>query len=201
MLRIGVCDDVSDARLLLRRRIGARSGNEKASGEVFSSSRQARRCSAGTRITPGARHCFSGHGDARNRRNGDRPAASSRGRGAADCVWSPATRSTFLTGTAWERWGIFSSLSGGAVGGGSHPRAGGSVPRAGLYLPQRRCLYRIPMRGILYFVSDRRQVTCVTEGRDYTFYGKLDAVAAEGGFGVRPRPPAVSGSSGGGGTD
>ena len=28
--------------------------------------------------------------------------------------------------------------------------------------------YRIPIANILYFVSDRRQVTCVTEGRDYT---------------------------------
>ena len=39
--------------------------------------------------------------------------------------------------------------------------------------------YRVPMANILYFLSDRRQVTCVTPGRNYTFYGKLDAVAAE----------------------
>lgn len=39
--------------------------------------------------------------------------------------------------------------------------------------------YRIPLGSISYFVSDRRQVTCVTPGREYTFYGKLDAVAAE----------------------
>ena len=43
--------------------------------------------------------------------------------------------------------------------------------------------YRIPIANILYFVSDRRQVTCVTEGRDYTFYGKLDGVAEEVGDG------------------
>ena len=43
--------------------------------------------------------------------------------------------------------------------------------------------YRIPIANILYFVSDRRQVTCVTEGRGYTFYGKLDAVAEEVGAG------------------
>lgn len=41
--------------------------------------------------------------------------------------------------------------------------------------------YRIPMKNILYFVSDRRQVTCVTPGRSYTFYGKLDQVEAEAG--------------------
>lgn len=39
--------------------------------------------------------------------------------------------------------------------------------------------FRIPLQRILYFSSDRRQVTCHTQGRDYTFYGKLDAVAAE----------------------
>lgn len=44
--------------------------------------------------------------------------------------------------------------------------------------------FRIPKRNILYFYSDRRQVTCVTAGRDYTFYGKLDEVERDvgGGF-------------------
>lgn len=41
--------------------------------------------------------------------------------------------------------------------------------------------YRVPIANILYFASDRRQVRCVTEGRTYTFYGKLDAVAQEAG--------------------
>ena len=39
--------------------------------------------------------------------------------------------------------------------------------------------YRIPLQNILYFTSNRRQVTCVTTGREVTFYGKLDAVAGE----------------------
>lgn len=39
--------------------------------------------------------------------------------------------------------------------------------------------YRIPISNILYFASDRRRVQCVTESRSYTFYAKLDAVAAE----------------------
>ena len=39
--------------------------------------------------------------------------------------------------------------------------------------------YRVPISNILYFASDRRPVPCVTEGRTYTFYGKLDAVAEE----------------------
>lgn len=37
-------------------------------------------------------------------------------------------------------------------------------------------LYRIPRKSILYFVSDRRQVTCVSANRAYVFYGKLDDV-------------------------
>lgn len=40
-------------------------------------------------------------------------------------------------------------------------------------------LYRIPQQSILYFQSDRRQVNCMTKQRTYTFYGKLDQVAAE----------------------
>ena len=39
--------------------------------------------------------------------------------------------------------------------------------------------YRIPVGKILYFASDRRQVQCVTPDRTYTFYGKLDEVAAQ----------------------
>ncbi len=43
--------------------------------------------------------------------------------------------------------------------------------------------YRIPKRNILYFCSDRRRVTCVTAGRSYTFYGKLDEVERDAGTG------------------
>lgn len=39
--------------------------------------------------------------------------------------------------------------------------------------------YRIPHREILYFFSERRLVSCVTAAKTYSFYGKLDDVAAE----------------------
>ena len=39
--------------------------------------------------------------------------------------------------------------------------------------------YRIPRKKILYCTSDRRQVTCVTTEKHYTFYGKLDQVEEE----------------------
>lgn len=41
------------------------------------------------------------------------------------------------------------------------------------------CYYRIPLQKILYFFSNRRQITCVTTGRQYVFYGKLDQVAQQ----------------------
>lgn len=37
-------------------------------------------------------------------------------------------------------------------------------------------IYRIPRKSIRYFVSDRRQVSCVAAARTYTFYGRLDEV-------------------------
>lgn len=39
--------------------------------------------------------------------------------------------------------------------------------------------YRIPRKDIFYFASDRRQVLCVTASRTYAFYGKLDEVAPQ----------------------
>ena len=44
-------------------------------------------------------------------------------------------------------------------------------------------LHRLPLREILYAVSDRRQVTIVTRQGQYTFYSKLDTVAEELGAG------------------
>lgn len=39
--------------------------------------------------------------------------------------------------------------------------------------------YRVPYGKILYFASDRRIITCVTKEREFTFYDKLDQVAAQ----------------------
>lgn len=43
--------------------------------------------------------------------------------------------------------------------------------------------YRIPKASILYFSSEKRQVTCVARSRSYTFYAKLEDVSAEVGRG------------------
>lgn len=39
--------------------------------------------------------------------------------------------------------------------------------------------YRIPYQKIRYFASERRKITCVTSERRFTFYDKLDNVAAQ----------------------
>ena len=39
--------------------------------------------------------------------------------------------------------------------------------------------YRIQIKDILYFYSDRRQLTCVARNRSYTFYGKLDDIQGQ----------------------
>ena len=44
-------------------------------------------------------------------------------------------------------------------------------------------LYRIPQKRILYFASDRRPVSCVSDARTYVFYGKLDDVERDVGDG------------------
>lgn len=39
--------------------------------------------------------------------------------------------------------------------------------------------YRIPIKKILYFYSDKRKVSCITTDKSYKFYGKLDDVASD----------------------
>ena len=39
--------------------------------------------------------------------------------------------------------------------------------------------YRVLRKDILYFRSDKRQISCVTAAKTYTFYGKLDDVEAQ----------------------
>lgn len=43
--------------------------------------------------------------------------------------------------------------------------------------------YRLPKASILYFTSEKRQVTCTTKSGSYTFYGKLSQVESEIGTG------------------
>lgn len=121
MLRVGICDDVYDARLVLRSALERVLDKRRVQGQFWEFS--------------------SGEGLLR-----------------------------WLEGHAGELDIVFLDMEMGELDRAYICRSGDTH-------------YRIPIANILYFVSDRRQVTCVTEGRDYTFYGKLDAVAEEVGAG------------------
>ena len=99
-------------------------------------------------------------------------------------------RLVFVTGHAEH---VFDGYSVGALGDLLKPPAREKLEavleraRASLHRERERTYicrngdtyYRVPLSNILYFASDRRQVQCVTQNRSYTFYAKLDAVAAE----------------------
>ena len=185
MLRIGICDDVYDARLVLRSALERALESRRSEGQFFE-------FSSGEGLLKWLeRHAgeldlvfldmemgeLDGMETARRLRAAD---------GGLQLV--------FVTGYA-DR--VFDGYSVGALGYLMKPPRQEQLEevldraRAALYRELDRAYvcrsgdthYRIPMGNILYFVSDRRQVKCVTAGRDYTFYGKLDAVAAEVGSG------------------
>lgn len=179
MLRIGVCDDVSDARLLLRSALERVLETRKLQGRFFEFS------SGETLLRWHENH--AGELDIvfldMEMREIDGMETARRLRAADEGL-----QIVFVTGYPEH---VFDGYSVGALGYLLKPvragqleevltRAQAALYRGRAYICRSGDVYyRIPMRGILYFVSDRRQVTCVTEGRDYTFYGKLDAVAAE----------------------
>ena len=186
MLRIGICDDVYDARLVLRSALERVLEERKVPGQSYE-------FSSGEGLLRWLEHHageldivfldmemgeLDGMETARNLRAAD---------GGLQLV--------FVTGYA-DR--VFDGYSVGALGYLLKPprpeqlaelldRAQAALVREldRAYICRSGDIhYRIPIANIFYFASDRRQVTCVTAGRDYTFYGKLDAVAAEvgGGF-------------------
>ena len=200
MLRIGICDDVYDARLVLRsalERVLERAAGSRGS---FSNSPPARGCSAGWNTTPGSwTWCFW------TWRWGSwtawRPPGGS-GRRTAGSSWcsSPATPTTSLTGTAWGPWGICLKPP--------KPEQLEAVldrAQAALYRDLDRAYvcrsgdthYRIPMGNIL--VLRLRPAAGDLRHRGAGLHLLRQAGRRGGGGGGRlcPRPPAVSGPGGG----
>ena len=185
MLRIGICDDVYDARLVLRSALERVLEKRRIQGEF-------REFSSGEGLLGWLEH-HAGELDIvfldmeMGELDGMETARRLR---AAD----GGLQLVFVTGYADH---VFDGYSVGALGYLLKPPKAEQLEevldraQAALYRDLDRAYicrsgdtrYRIPVSNILYFVSDRRQVTCVTAGRDYTFYGKLDAVAEEAGDG------------------
>lgn len=181
MLRIGICDDVYDARLVLRSALERALEARHIQGQFFE-------FSSGEGLLGWLEH-HAGELDLvfldmeMGELDGMETARRLR---AADA----GLQLVFVTGYA-DR--VFDGYSVGALGYLLKPPTAEQLEevldraQAALVRDLDRAYicrsgdirYRIPIANILYFVSDRRQVTCVTEGRDYTFYGKLDDVAAE----------------------
>ena len=181
MLRIGICDDVLDARLTLRaalervldRRRESASFFEFSSGEGLLGWLARHRGELDLIFLDMEMGALDGMETARRLR-------------AAD----PGLQLVFVTGFA-DR--VFDGYTVGALGYLLKPPAPGQLDdilnRACAALGRAagrtyvcrggEAAYRIPFSAILYFASDRRRVTCVTAGREYVFYGRLDEVAAE----------------------
>lgn len=184
MLRIGICDDLADARLVLRSALERILENRKIQGQFFE-------FSSGETLLRWHDH-HAGELDVvfldmeLHELDGMETARRLR---AADS----GLQLVFVTGYAEY---VFDGYSVGALGYLLKPpkleqlEAVLDRAQAALYRELDRAYvcrkgdthYRVPFSNILYFASDRRQVQCVTEGRTYTFYGKLDAVAAEVGM-------------------
>lgn len=185
MLRMGICDDVYDARLVLRSALERALERRRSEGRFFEFS--------------------SGEGLLRwlERHAGELDLVfldmemgeldgmeTARRLRAAD----PGLQLVFVTGFTDH---VFDGYSVGALGYLLKPPKAEQLDevldraQAALYRGLDRAYicrngdthYRIPISNILYFTSDRRQVKCVTSRRNYTFYGKLDTVAAEVGSG------------------
>ena len=170
MLRIGICDDLADARLVLRSALERILETRKVQGQFFE-------FSSGETLLRWYDH-HAGELDVvfldmeLHELDGMETARRLR---AADA----GLQLVFVTGYADH---VFDGYSVGALGYLMKPpkqeQLEAVLDRA--YVCRSGDIrYRIPISNILYFASDRRQVQCVTEGRTYTFYGKLDAVAEE----------------------
>lgn len=181
MLRIGICDDLADARLVLRSLLERILENRKVQGQFFE-------FSSGETLL----RWYDHHAGELDIIFLDMELHELDGMETARRLRTEDTgiQLVFVTGYAEH---VFDGYSVGALGYLLKPpkqeQLEAVLDRAqtALYRGLERAYicrsgdthYRIPISNILYFASNRRQVQCVTESRSYTFYAKLDAVAAE----------------------
>ena len=178
MLRIGICDDSADARIALRaaleraldRRRGEGTFFEFSSGEGFLRWLEKHAGELDMVFLDIEMGELNGMETARRLRSADE-----------------GLQLVFVTGYTDH---VFDGYSVGALGYLMKPpqpeqldsvldRAAEARLREGdkVFLCRSgETMYRVPKKSILYFTSDRRQVSCVSAVRTYTFYGKLDEV-------------------------
>lgn len=181
MIRIGICDDLYDARLTLRGAVERSMERLHMEGKIFE-------FSSGEGLL-GYLERHSGEIDLiflDLEMGGMDGMETARQLHASD----PELQIVFVTG---HTEAVFDGYAVGAIGYLLKPAQGPAIDDVLTRAQAALCrdldrvyicrsgdtFYRIPLSRILYFVSDRRQVTCVTTGRSYTFYGRMDTVAAE----------------------
>ncbi len=185
MLRIGLCDDVADARMTLRAALGRaleRRGTEADFFEFSSGS--------------GLLRWMGNHAGELDLLFLDVEMGEPHGMETARRLraMDEGLQIVFVTGYADY---VFDGYSVGALGYLMKPVKTGQLSDVLERCMEALCregdrsflcrsgdtVYRIPKKNILYFCSDRRKVSCVTTGRSYSFYGKLDQVERDAGAG------------------
>jgi len=185
MLRIGICDDVQDARIALRAALERVLDRRRTEGRFFEFS-----------SGKGLLNWMENHAGELDMIFLDMEMGEPNGMETARRLRAAdeGLQLVFVTGYADY---VFDGYSVGALGYLMKPvkpeqlsdvldRCMEALCREGdkvFICRSGDTTYRIPKRNILYFCSDRRQVTCVTAGRSYTFYGKLDQAERDAGEG------------------
>ena len=183
MLRIGICDDTAAARENLRLLCLKHFRLEEPEFFEFSTG-------------DGAVRWLKGHPGALDLLFLDIEMPGRSGMEAAEAIraFDREVLLAFVTGYTDY---VYDGYAVGAVGylvkPVSEEKLSSLLDRAAVALEQRapavytlrnaQGMFKIPLREILYAASDRRQVTLTTSRGDYTFYGKLDDVAAQLGAG------------------
>lgn len=185
MLRVGICDDLADARLVLRSALERIFETRKIQGQIFE-------FSSGETLL----HWFDHHAGELEMVFLDMELRELDGMETARRLRTADADLQLVFVTGYPEY-VFDGYSVGALGYLLKPPRQEELEavleraQAALYRTLDRVYlchngdtyYRIPISNILYFASDRRQVRCITEGRAYTFYGKLDSVSREVGRG------------------
>ncbi|MDE7244735.1 MAG: LytTR family DNA-binding domain-containing protein [Oscillospiraceae bacterium] len=183
MLRIGICDDISEARMTLRAALERALVRRRMEGSFYEFS--------------------SGEGLLRwlERHIGeldlvflDVRMGGLDGMDTARRLHESDENLRLVFVTAYDDY-VFDGYSVGALGYLLKPPRPEQLDdvldrAASVLLPDQNFLcrsgetiYRIPKKKIRYFYSERRRIVCVAEARTYVFYGKLDETARETGSG------------------
>lgn len=183
MLRIGICDDTAAARENLRLLCLKHFRLEEPEFFEFSTG-------------DGAVRWLKGHPGALDLLFLDIEMPGRSGMEAAEAIRAFDREVLLAFVTSYTDY-VYDGYAVGAVGylvkPVSEEKLSSLLDRAAVALEQRapavytlrnaQGMFKVPLREILYAASDRRQVTLTTSRGDYTFYGKLDDVAAQLGAG------------------